>query len=96
MEITKINETTNIDAKVSIANIDYSINYSVKENKIVSFSGNANVSGVNAGAFSVFYNPGIESSSNNFNFNFVSTVDADTRSQVVLDVDSILKEISIL
>lgn len=94
MEITKTNESTNVEAKVKIGSIDYAFNYSIKDSKITSLNGSANVEGVNKGNFNVFINLGIENADVTFNFNFNSNTEVLIRSAVVVDVDSIFTELN--
>ena len=95
MEITKTNESTNVEAKVKIGSIDYTFNYSIKDLKITSFNGSASVEGVNKGSFSAYINTGIDGINNtNFNFNFNSNTEVLIRSTVVVDVDSIFTELN--
>jgi hypothetical protein len=93
MEITKTNESTSVEAKVTIGNVDYTFNYSIKESKIISFNGSANIEGVNKGNFNVSNNPGIENNIN-FNFNFTSNTEVLIRSTIVIDVDTIFSELN--
>ena len=95
MEIIKTNESTNVEAKVKIGVIDYTLNYSVKDLKIVNFNGSASIDGANKGSFSAYINTGIDSVNNtNFNFNFNSNTEVLIRSAVVVDVDSIFIELN--
>ena len=95
MEITKTNESTNVEAKVTIGSIYYTFNYSIKDSKITSFNGSASVEGVNKGSFSAYINTGIDDINNtNFNFNFNSNTEVLIRSTVVVDVDSIFIELN--
>lgn len=96
MEITKTNESTNVEAKVKIGSVDYTFNYAIKDSKITTLNGSASIEGSNKGTFNVYSNVGIDSAINsNTGFNFSSSIDLATRLLIVGDVDSIVKELGI-
>lgn len=96
MEITKTNESTNVEAKVTIGSIDYTFNYAIKDGRITSLNGSASIEGSNKGTFNMYNNVGIDSTVNsNTGFNFSSNVDLTTKLSVVTDVAAIVTELGI-
>lgn len=96
MEITKTNESTNVEAKVKIGSVDYTFNYAIKSGIITSLNGSASIEGSNKGTFNMYSNVGIDSAINiNTGFNFSSNVDLATKLTVVTDVTAIVTELGI-
>ena len=93
MEITKTNESTNVEAKVKIGNINYNLNYIIKEGKINSINCSAYIGDAVKGFFNA-YTGGIANASNH-SFNFNSDIELAIKLTIITDVSAILASLTV-